>query len=103
MIKMCIKAVENSVAEFNAGQISEENFYKALQNTANMGMDNIRQHKIWNAKDELRPGDMVFIDHKRVAGRKFRVKEIKRVKVIVVNPENENESFIIALSLVKKA
>ena len=31
MIQMCIKTVENLVAEFNAGQISEENFYKALQ------------------------------------------------------------------------
>jgi hypothetical protein len=103
MIKMCIKTVENLVEEFNTGQISEENFYKALQNTAKMGLDNVRQHKIWNMKDELRPGSMVFVDHKRVAGRQFRVKEVKRVKVIVVNPDNEHESFIVPLSLVKKA
>lgn len=103
MIKMCIKTVENLIAEFNTGQISEENFYKALQTTAKMGMDNIRQHKIWDAKNELRPGDIVFVDHKKVYGRKFQVKEVKRVKVIVVNPDNGYESFIVPLSLVKKA
>jgi hypothetical protein len=103
MIQLHVKAVEGLVAEFKAGKITEENFYKALQNTAKLGLENIRQNKIYNTKNELQVGDMVFIDHKKVAGRKFRVKELKRVKVIVVNPDNEFESFIVPLSLVKKA
>jgi len=103
MIKLHIKAIENLISEFNAGLVSEEDFYRALQNTAKMGLDDVRQHKIWDMKGELKPGDMVTIDHKKVAGRKFRVKEVKRVKVIVVNPSNEFESFIVPLSLVKKA
>jgi len=103
MIKMQIKAVESLIAGYNAGEVSDEDFYRALQNTAKMGLDHIRQHKIWDMKGELRPGDIVFVDHKKVAGRQFRVKEVKRVKVIVVNPDNERESFIVPLSLVKKA
>lgn len=103
MIKLHIKAIENLISEFNAGLVSEEDFYRAIQNTAKMGLDNIRQHKIWDNKSELKVGDMVTIDHKKVAGRKFRVKEIKRVKVIVVNPDNASESYTCPLSMVKKA
>jgi len=100
---MHIKSLENLISEFNAGLVTEENFYKSLSSLAKMGLDNIRQHKIWDNKSELKVGDMVTIDHKKVGGRKFKVKELKRVKVIVVNPDNERESFIVPLSLVKKA
>lgn len=100
---MQIKAVENLMARFNEGKATEEDFYRSLQNIAKMGLDDIRQHKIWDMKGELKPGDMVTVDHKKVAGRQFRVKEVKRVKVIVVNPDNKFESFIVPLSLVKKA
>ena len=100
---MYIHSAENLIANFNEGKVTEEDFYRSLQNIAKMGLDDVRKHKIWDMKGELRPGDMVTIDHKKVAGRKFRVKEVKRVKVIVVNPDNERESFIVPLSLVKKA
>ena len=100
---MYIQSVETLIARFNEGKITEEDFYRSLQNTAKLGLDDIRKHKIWDMKGELRPGDMVTIDHKKVAGRKFRVKEVKRVKVIVTNPDNAFESFIVPLSLVKKA
>ena len=68
MIKLHIKAIENLISEFNAGLVSEEDFYRALQNTAKMGLDDVRQHKIWDMKGELKPGDMVTIDHKKVYG-----------------------------------
>ena len=103
MIQLHVKAVENLVAEFEAGKVTEENFYKSLQRTAKLGLENIRQHKIWDNKSELKVGDMVIVDHHKVAGRKFQVKELKRVKVVVVNPNNEFESYIVPLSMVKKA
>ena len=103
MIQMYIQSVETLIACFNEGKITEEDFYRSLQNTAKLGLDDIRKHKIWDMKGELRPGDMVTVDHKKVAGRTFKVKEVKRVKVIVVNPDNAFESFIVPLSLVKKA
>ena len=100
---MYIKSVETLIARFNEGKITEEDFYRSLQNTAKLGLDDIRKHKIWDMKGELRPGDMVTIEHKKVTGRTFKVREVKRVKAIVVNPNNERESFIVPLSLVKKA
>ena len=103
MIKLHVKAIENLISEFNTGLISEEDFYKALQNTAKIGLAHIRQHKIWDMKGELHPGDVVTVDHHKVVGRKFQVKEVKRVKVVVFNPNNERESYIVPLSMVKKA
>ena len=100
---MYIQSVETLIARFNEGKITEEDFYRSLQNTAKLGLDDIRKHKIWDMKSELRPGDMVTINNPKVAGRTFKVKEVKRVKVIVVNPDNAFESFIVPLSLVKKA
>jgi hypothetical protein len=44
---------------------------------------------------------MVKINHKKTIGRTFKVKEIKRVKAVVVNPTNEFESFIVPLSLIE--
>ena len=103
MIQMYIQSVETLIARFNEGKVTEEDFYRSLQNTAKLGLDDVRKHKIWDMKGEPRPGDMVFVDHKKVAGRKFRVKEVKRVKAVVINPDNAFESFIVPLSLVKKA
>ena len=97
-----VKAIENLVSSFNAGSISEEDFFRAVQNSVNSGLDHIRRMKAFNVKNEIMPGSMVKINHKKTIGRTFRVKEIKRVKAIVVNPDNQFESFIVPLSLIEK-
>ena len=97
-----VKAIENLVSSFNAGKISEEDFFRAIQNSVSIGLDDIRRTKAFNVKNEIMLGDMVKVNHKKVAGRSFRVKEIKRVKAILVNPINERESFIVPLSLIEK-
>ena len=97
-----VKAIENLVSSFNAGKISEEDFFRAVQNSVRVGLDDIRRTKAFNVKNEIRPGDIVKVNHKRVLGRSFRVREIKRVKAVLVNPINERESFIVPLSLIEK-
>jgi hypothetical protein len=98
-----IKAIENLVDHFNAGNINEEDFFRRVQSFVNEGMDEIRRHKAYNIKNEIKAGDTVKINHKKVYGRTFRIKEVKRVKAVVVNPINEFESFIVPLSLIEKA
>lgn len=100
-MKLQIKGIENLVNEFNAGLIGEEDFFRTVQSMVNDGLDHIRRMKAFNVKNELRPGVMVKVNHKKVAGRSFRVKEIKRVKAVLVNPINERESFIVPLSLIE--
>jgi len=97
-----VKAIENLVDNFNAGSMSEEDFFRAVRNSVDLGLDHIRRMKAFNVKNEIMLGDMVRINHKKVAGRSFRVKEIKRVKAVVVNPDNQFESFIVPLSLIEK-
>ena len=97
-----VKAIENLVNSFNAGKISEEDFFRAVNNSVRLGLDDIRRTKAFDVKNEIRPGDIVKVNHKRVAGRSFRVREIKRVKAILVNPINERESFNVPLSLIEK-
>ena len=97
-----VKAIENLVDRFNAGSMSEEDFFRAVRNSVDLGLDHIRRMKAFNVKNEIMLGDMVRINHKKVAGRSFRVKEIKRVKAVVVNPDNQFESFIVPLSLIEK-
>jgi len=97
-----VKAIENLVSSFNAGKISEEDFFRAVNNSVRLGLDDIRRTKAFDIKNEIRPGDIVKVNHKRVAGRSFRVREIKRVKAILVNPINERESFNVPLSLIEK-
>jgi len=96
-----IKAIENLVDHFNAGNINEEDFFRRVQSFVNEGMDEIRRHKAYNVKNEIKAGDMVKVNHKRVLGRTFRVKEIKRVKVVVENPNHLAETFIVPLSLIE--
>ena len=97
-----VKAIENLVSSFNAGKISEEDFFRAVNNSVRLGLDDIRRTKAFNVKNEIRPGDIVKVNHKKVVGRSFRVREIKRVKAVLVNPINERESFIVPLSLIEK-
>ena len=97
-----VKAIENLVSSFNAGKISEEDFFRAVNNSVRLGLDDIRRTKAFDIKNEIRPGDIVKVNHKRVAGRSFRVREIKRVKAILVNPINERESFNVPLNLIEK-
>ena len=97
-----VKAIENLVSSFNAGKISEEDFFRAVNNSVRLGLDDIRRTKAFDVKNEIRPGDIVKVNHKRVAGRSFRVREIKRVKAILVNPINERESFNVPLNLIEK-
>ena len=101
-MKLQIKGIENLVNEFNAGLIGEEDFFRTVQSFVNDGLDHIRRMKAFNVKNEIMLGDMVKVNHKKVAGRSFRVKEIKRVKAVLVNPINERESFIVPLSLIEK-
>ena len=96
-----IKAIENLVNSFNAGSINEEDFFRRVQSFVNGGLDDIRRTKAYNVKNEIMPGSMVKINHKKTIGRTFRVKEIKRVKAVVVNPDNQFESFIVPLSLIE--
>ena len=96
-----VKAIENLVDRFNAGSMSEEDFFRAVRNSVDLGLDHIRRMKAFNVKNEIMPGSMVKINHKKTIGRTFRVKEIKRVKAIVVNPDNQFESFIVPLSLIE--
>lgn len=98
-----IKAIENLVNSFNAGNIGEEDFLRRVQSFVNDGLDDIRRTKAYNVKNEIQAGDMVKVNHKKVFGRIFRVREIKRVKAVVENPNNKFESFIVPLSLIEKA
>jgi len=100
-MKLQIKGIENLVNEFNAGLIGEEDFFRTVQSFVNDGLDHIRRMKAFEVKNEIMPGSMVKINHKKTIGRTFKVKEIKRVKAVVVNPTNEFESFIVPLSLIE--
>lgn len=102
-MKLQIKGIENLVNEFNAGLIGEEDFFRTVQSFANDGLDDIRRTKAYNVKNEIQAGDAVKVNHKKVFGRIFRVREIKRVKAVVENPNNKFESFIVPLSLIEKA
>ncbi len=97
-----VKAIENLVNSFNAGKINEEDFFRAVNNSVRVGLDDVRRMKAFNVKNEIMVGDMVKVNHKKVVGRSFRVREIKRVKAILVNPINERESFNVPLSLIEK-
>ncbi len=57
--------------------------------------------KIVSTVNELKIGDKVKINHKKVAGLTFIVKKINRKK-IKVTQENKNVTYNVSMSLIEK-